>query len=333
MHDRLFDIWYGGHPLGLLLWPLSLIYRLLVGARRLVYRLGLLPSLSLPVPLIVVGNISVGGTGKTPLVIWISRFLCEKGYRPGVVTRGYGGQAKKWPQQVRADSDALMVGDEAVVIARRAAVPVAAGPDRYAAARALIERHGCDIIVSDDGLQHYRLNRDIEIAVIDGVRRHGNGRCLPAGPLREPLSRLKSVDMMVTNGIAVRGEFAMKYIAQSLQPVAARDIATPPPDPARGAGIHAIAATGNPDRFFESLRQQGFRVLKHAFADHYVYRREDVDFADELPVVMTEKDAVKCLRFAGERHWYQPIEAQLPPAFEHRLLELLKRGNRGQTTA
>jgi tetraacyldisaccharide 4'-kinase len=325
LRRRLEELWYSNHPLRLLLLPLSVMFALGVRLRRFAFNIGLFSVHRLPVPVIVVGNISVGGTGKTPLVSWLARFLRDNGYRPGVVSRGYGGNARSWPQQVRDDSDAFMVGDEPVVIARHTGVPVAVGPDRIAAARALLQFQQSDVIISDDGLQHYRMHRDIEIAVIDGVRRHGNGLCLPSGPLREPVSRLRQVDLIVTNGIAARGEVAMKYQMLPLRSLRGSVSDDAAPQAAQGTAVHAIAGTGNPDTFFNALRAQGFRVLRHPFPDHHPFRREDIVFDDELPVIMTEKDAVKCLRIATDRHWYQPIEVDMPPAFGHRVLELLKK--------
>ncbi|MGQ0658342.1 MAG: tetraacyldisaccharide 4'-kinase [Chromatiales bacterium] len=326
--ERLEDLWYAHHPLTLLLLPLSLVYAAIAVLHRGIFTSGLLKALPLPVPVIVVGNISIGGTGKTPLVIWLHRFLKARQFHPGIVSRGYRGHARHWPQQVRPDSDPLVVGDEPLVIARHCGGPVAVGPDRQASAEALLRHHHCDVIISDDGLQHYRLKRDIEIAVIDGIRRHGNGLCLPAGPLREPVSRLKYVDMLVTNGIAGRGEFAMKYEPQPLRRVqGGRDSATPRAH--QGQEVHAVAGTGHPETFFNMLRALGFRVHRHRFPDHHWFSRQDITFGDGLPVIMTEKDAVKCVRFAGPEHWYLPIEVEMPTVFEHRLLELLKRSPHG----
>ncbi|MBS1247916.1 MAG: tetraacyldisaccharide 4-kinase, partial [Proteobacteria bacterium] len=193
---------YSLNGVAVLLWPLSLLFGLAVRVRRLLYQNGLLPSEAIPVPLIVVGNISVGGTGKTPLVARLVELLRDAGYQPGVISRGYGGQSAQWPQQVRADSNPRLVGDEPVLLARRCRCPIMVGPDRVAAARTLLDTHGCNVILSDDGLQHYRLQRDLEIAVVDGFRRLGNSACLPAGPLREPPSRLREVDFVVGNGAA-----------------------------------------------------------------------------------------------------------------------------------
>ena len=287
--------------------------------RRALYRARLLPRHRIPVPVLVVGNIAVGGTGKTPLVLWLAGFLASRGWRPGVVCRGYGGQASRWPQQVRADSDPAMVGDEAVLLASRSGCPVVAcGPRRVQAARALAELAECDLVISDDGLQHLALDRDLEIAVVDGERRHGNGRCLPAGPLREPAGRLRSVDLVVSNGPAARGEFAMSLVpgpAVSLEdPALRRSLAD-----FRGTRVHAVAGIGHPARFFGLLTTRGLAVEEHAFPDHHPFSAADIRFEDGLPVLMTEKDAVKCRRFAGPGHWYLPVVAELPDAFAARL--------------
>jgi tetraacyldisaccharide 4'-kinase len=323
------NLWYGNQPLSMALMPAAWVYAGLAVLRRQSYVSGLLRQHRVAAPVVMVGNLSVGGTGKTPLVIWIYKFLLASGYKPGIISRGYRGRATHWPQQVRPDSDPATVGDEAVVIARHCRGPMAVGPDRRAAAEALIRHHGCDVIVSDDGLQHYPLWRDVEIAVIDGVRRHGNGRCLPAGPLREPHARLGAVDMVVTNGIAGRGEFSMKYLPQPLRPLREPGGAGTP----KVTEVHGVAGIGNPESFFNLLRAQGYRVHKHRFPDHHAFRRQDIEFNDGLPVVMTEKDAVKCERFAGPLHYCLPIEAELPPVFGHRLLELLRRNQHGQKTA
>ncbi|MSR14628.1 MAG: tetraacyldisaccharide 4'-kinase [Gammaproteobacteria bacterium] len=322
------EIWYGRHPLAVALAPLGSLYRLSGKVRRHAYQNGLLKSYRAPVPVIVVGNLTVGGTGKTPLVIWLAGYLKSMGYRPGVLARGYGGRARQWPQQVRADSDPFAVGDEAVVIARRAQCPVAAGPDRRASAKALIEHANCDVLISDDGLQHYALERDIEIAVIDGVRRFGNGRCLPAGPLREPIARLREVDMIVTYGVAGRGEFSMKYVTTHAVNLNRRDrsmtlesLASEP--------VHALAAIGHPERFFTSLRSRGLRPITHAFPDHHRFRASDLAFGDGLPILMTEKDAVKCEAFAPARAWFVPATAEMLEVFATRLETLLARGSHG----
>ncbi|MGD9603083.1 MAG: tetraacyldisaccharide 4'-kinase [Gammaproteobacteria bacterium] len=326
------EIWYGKHPAAVVLAPLSGVYRAIVEVRRRAYAHGVLGIYRASVPVIVVGNLTAGGTGKTPLVIWLAGYLKSLGHRPGVLARGYGGRARHWPQQVRPDSDARAVGDEAIVIARRARCPVCVGPDRRACAEALVAHADCDILISDDGLQHYALDRDVEIAVIDGVRRYGNGRCLPAGPLREPLQRVRSVDMVVTNGIAGRGEFAMKYVTTHAVSLARRDHAATLEEFASDA-VHAVAGIGNPDRFFSALRGHGLRIVPHPFPDHHVFKAGDLAFDDERQVLMTEKDAVKCEAFATNRCWAVPVTAELPEVFATRLEALLARGIHGQATS
>ncbi len=293
--------------------------------RRAAYRRGVLPGHRVGVPVVVVGNVAVGGTGKTPLVIWLAGFLAERGWRPGVVCRGYGGGATAWPQPVRADSDPREVGDEAVLLASRTGAPViACGPRRVRAARDLARDGGCDVVISDDGLQHLALARDLEVVVVDGERRHGNGRCLPAGPLREPLACLADVDLVVCNGDARSGEFAMALVPAPAQRVAGGGARRPLAAFADGL-VHAVCGIGNPPRFFAMLRKAGLTLREHAFPDHHPFRPRDLDFGDDAPVLMTEKDAVKCRGFAGPRHWYVPVSAELPHAFCERLEGLLAR--------
>jgi tetraacyldisaccharide 4'-kinase len=320
---RLEYYWYLRSPWMLLLTPLSLLFRMAAWLRRSAYRIGLLSSHRLPVPVIVVGNITVGGTGKTPLVAWIANHLKHAGYNPGVVSRGYRGKAGSWPQQVRPDSDPAMVGDEAVLLAGICNCPMSVAPNRVAAASALIEHNNCDIIVSDDGLQHYALQRDVEIAVVDGVRRYGNGLSLPAGPLREPLKRLTEVDMVVVNGLGSGNELPMTMksgtaikLIDAEQQCELSEF--------HGQTVHAIAAIGNPERFFVSLRQAGMLVKEHAFPDHYFFRKQDISFDDDLPVLMTGKDAVKCRRLASGNHWYVPVTVTMTAEFPARLQELLE---------
>ncbi len=321
---RLDRIWYENHPLSLALAPLGWLFLGAVWVRQQLYRKGVLAVKRLTVPVIVVGNITAGGTGKTPLVAWIARFLAQSGYRPGIVCRGYGGRSSAWPQAVRAESDPASVGDESVVLARRAHCPVAAGPDRYEAAHALVDGGECDVVICDDGLQHLRLGRDIEIAVVDGVRRHGNRRLLPAGPLREPVSRMRSVHLVVANDGAQPGEFEMllsPWMAINLLDNGERRRL----ETFGGEAVHAVCGIGHPNRFFRMLESRGLHVLPHVFADHHCFRARDIEFDDDRPVLMTEKDAVKCQRLAGARHWYVPVRAELQPAFADRLLALLER--------
>jgi tetraacyldisaccharide 4'-kinase len=326
------NVWYGKHPAALALAPLGHAYQACAWARRAAYASGLFSVYRAVVPIIVVGNISVGGTGKTPLVIWLARKLRDFGFKPGIIGRGYRGVAKHWPQQVRADSDPVAVGDEAVLIAKRTGLPVAVGPNRGDAIEALRKHSGANIIVSDDGLQHYAMARDIEVAVIDGIRRFGNGACLPAGPLREPVTRLERVDLIVTNGLAARGEFPMRYVASHVHRLA--DIPeTVAFEKFSPKTVHAVAGIGYPERFFAMLKRSGFRVTPHAFPDHHRFTPEDLDFSDRAPVLMTEKDAVKCGHFHDDRLWYVPIEVELPEVFERRLKTLLKRIFHGQEAA
>lgn len=315
--------WYDApapHPL---LLPLETLFRQAVAQRRRAYRDGLKPVASLPVPVIVVGNLSVGGTGKTPLVIWLAEFLTAQGFRPGIISRGYGGTKHRAPLAVNATTDPARCGDEPALIAQRTGCPVYVFPQRVAAARALLAAEACDVILSDDGLQHYALGRDIEIAVIDGARGFGNGHCLPAGPLREPPERLASVDFRVYSGAENEDGYAIFL---------AGDVAVNLHDPERrqalsdfaGSPVYALAGIGHPERFFDHLRRHGLKVEGRGFPDHHPYRPEDLRFADNQPLLMTEKDAVKCRAFAGPTHWYLPVTAQLSARFGHDLLTLLK---------
>jgi tetraacyldisaccharide 4'-kinase len=323
--------WYAGHPALLPLWPLGALWALVASARRAAYASALLRSTRLGVPVVVVGNLTVGGTGKTPLTIWLARHLLARGRRIGIVSRGHGGRAADWPQRVHPDSDADLVGDEAVLLARRTGCPMAVGPDRVAAAEALLAAEPLDLLLCDDGLQHYALARDVEIAVVDGLRRFGNGRCLPAGPLREPLGRLASVDLVVCHGVPRRGEFGMQLEPVALMPLLGGEARAPAT--LRGQRVHCVTGIGHPERFFASVRALGARVVAHAFPDHHRFRPADLDFGDDAPIVMTEKDAVKCERFGDRRCWYLAVEAVPAPVFAQRLDALLEELDDGQETA
>lgn len=325
-------VWYGKHPVAIVLAPLGYLYEAFVLLRRLAYKSGLFGIHRPEVPVIVIGNLSTGGTGKTPLVIWLALKLQEIGFRPGIIARGYRGVASRWPQQVRPDSDPIVVGDEAVLIAKRTNVPVAVGPKRVECVEALKKYSDVDIIVSDDGLQHYAMARDIEIAVLDGVRRFGNGACIPAGPLREPITRLKKVDLVATVGLAGRNEFSIAYSLSRLCSVCDPDKVVSIQD-FSPKEVHAVAGIGDPERFFALLRRNGFRVTPHPFPDHHLFTPADLEFADQKPILMTEKDAVKCAHFCNEHLWSAPLEVELPEAFEHRIKTLLKRIFNGQETA
>ncbi len=298
------NMWYGGTPAWWLK-SLSAVYGAATRARRSIYTRGLARSIRLPCAVIVVGNLTVGGTGKTPLVCWLAEQLTGRGLRPGVVTRGYGGSSRAARLVQPADGPEL-VGDEAILLARRSRVPVATGADRPAAAQLLLKA-GCDVILSDDGLQHYALARDCEIVVIDGDRRFGNGRLLPAGPLREAPARLAGVDAVVQNGGAILNDGALQMRLLATSAVAMKYGSSKPLREFAGRPVHAIAAIGNPQRFFAMLRAVGISVIEHPLPDHARLARDDISFADDLPVLMTEKDAVKCREIAGPHHWYVPV--------------------------
>lgn len=320
--------WARVGPVALALWPLSQVYGVLCSLRRGLYALEWLRSERLPVPVIVVGNLTIGGTGKTPLVIALAQALASAGYRPGVVSRGYPG-TDPGPRPVVSGDAPSEVGDEALVLASRCPGPVWIGHARATAARALLVSHPeVDVVLCDDGLQHYALARDIEIAVED-ARGAGNGMLLPAGPLREPLSR--RVDYRVANGIARSG--AERMIVQATgfyrvhapgEPVA-RDLLA--------GQIHAVAGIGNPQRFFQTLHSLGIDAETHAFADHHLYRPEDLDFPGADWVLMTEKDAVKCASFDNANLAYLRVDAVLDPAFFRRLTDQLRECSDGRTTA
>ena len=315
--------WYADRPPPWWTLPVAALYRAITCVRRALYQRGWKRSERLPVPVIVVGNITVGGAGKTPLVIALVEALRERGFNPGVVSRGYGGSAQA-PMLLDDDPDPRVVGDEPALIKLRTGAPVAIGRDRPCAARLLL-KGGADAVIADDGLQHYALARDVEVCVVDGARRFGNARLLPAGPLREPLSRLSEMDFVVCNGSEPRGG----EIPMHLQAGAAFALRDPASTRALGsfAGqrVHAVAGIGYPARFFAMLRGQGVEVIEHPFADHYTYSAFDLAFGDELPVLMTEKDAVKCRSFAGENAWAVPVRACLQPAFFLMISEKLAR--------
>jgi tetraacyldisaccharide 4'-kinase len=308
--------WYRLGPVSVLLFPASLAFRLLVSLRRTLYRAGFLRSIRVPVPVIIVGNLTVGGTGKTPLVLWLAEILCRRGKHPGIVSRGFGAR-RRIPRQVIPGDDAAVVGDEPLLLAEKSGCPVWIGADRAGAARALIAANPeCDVILSDDGLQHYGLARDFEIAVQDS-RGLGNGLLLPAGPLREPPGR--GVDATVANGATPPpGTFHMR-----LRPAGFYRLDSPGTDvPLKHLArqrLHAVAGIGNPERFFSELTQMGLDFTAHAFADHHAFRPHDLAFSDCDLVLMTEKDAVKCRGFGRRDLVALRVVAEVDPA----LVELI----------
>jgi len=316
-------IWSGESPLWLLLLPLSWLYGLVSGAIRLLYRLGLKRAWRAPVPVVVVGNLTAGGNGKTPVVIWLVEQLQKRGIRPGVVSRGYGGKAATYPLLLNAQTTTAEAGDEPVLISQRTGAPVAVSPVRSDAVKALLAEHSVQIIITDDGLQHYALARDKEIVVIDGVRRFGNGWWLPAGPMRERASRLKTVDAIIVNGgVAKQGEIPMQLhpgLAVNLLTGERREAAALP-------NLVAMAGIGHPPRFFATLEQSGARLDKCIpLADHQALTPEQVDAftASGQTLIMTEKDAVKCRAFAKENWWYLPVDTELSGEQPEQLLKEL----------
>lgn len=329
---RLVRDWYLPAPTFLtsVLLPFSWLFRAVTGIRRGLYRRGFVPAASLPVPVIVVGNITAGGTGKTPLVAWLVRLLQEHGSHPGIVSRGYGGNNAS-ARAVQAGNDPRTTGDEPLLLAGTG-TPVWIGRDRVAAARGLLGVHPeVDVIVSDDGLQHYRLPRTVEIVVVDGQRGFGNGALLPAGPLRETLARLDTVDAIVVNGAQsgsmaiVAGNvpvFSMQLAGERFVSLvdATRSVGA---TAFRGLCVHAVAGIGNPERFFASLRALGLEPVCHAFADHHVYTAHDLALPAAGAILMTGKDAIKCRVLADARMWALPVEAVVEHGLIERILEKL----------
>lgn len=315
--------WYQAHPVRWFLLPLSLLYRLIAGMRQFAYQRDWLTRHKMPVPVIVVGNISVGGTGKTPFVLWLCEQLRQAGYQPGVISRGYVGKAEHYPLDVTANTPVASAGDEPVLIARRGQCPVVVDPNRSRAAVHLLSEYHCDVIISDDGLQHYALQRDIEICLVDSQRRFGNKLCLPAGPLREPMARLQQVDFVVYNGEAASQQYQMQLHARHWVNLAQPEQQLPLNAFAEQE-VHAVAAIGHPQRFFDTVCEHGAIVHPHPFADHHAFTASDLVFADALPVLMTEKDAVKCQSFAKPNYWYLPVSADIDDSLAHAILNQLK---------
>lgn len=331
MSQKLVKHWYINGPVAFFLLPVSWLYCSLARWRRSRLEKQRQPVfLNRYIPLIVVGNISVGGTGKTPMVIWLAQTLKAHGYRPGIVSRGYGGRDIDSPQEVTANSDTLKVGDEAIVMSRGTGCPLWVCANRRQAIQSLVNKNpNIDVLISDDGLQHYSMPRDIEIVMIDGERRFGNQLCLPAGPLRESMKRLDEVDFKVVKGLAVTSdEFSMEIGGDVLV-----NIKSPGSQMLlkglKGQEVHAVAGLGNPEPFFRKLEMSGLKVIRHPYKDHHRYQMNDVDFGDGKLVIMTEKDAVKCGVFADKRHWYLPIKARPDASFPTALLRRLKEIQRG----
>lgn len=329
MNNWLQQQWYRPGFWHLLLAPMAGVFWLLSGLRRLCYKVGLARSYKLPVPVVVVGNISVGGTGKTPLVLWLAEELKKQGYSPAIISRGYGGSSSN-VMDVHANSDPAIVGDEPILLAKRSQCPVWVGQDRVKVAQALLRLHPeCNIIISDDGLQHYRLQRDFEIAVIDGSRGLGNGWLLPAGPLREPASRLKTVGAVVCNSDKHDGsESALNAFSMQLEGKVFHNLL----DPTKTApatvfvekSLCAIAGIGNPARFFQQLSDLGLQFKSLVFPDHHAFRSADLQNIKVDAILMTEKDAVKCTAFAEAHCWYLPVNAVVDEALVTRIINKIE---------
>jgi tetraacyldisaccharide 4'-kinase len=317
--------------------PLSVLFGFSVWLRRSLYRAGWLASVALPIPVVVIGNITIGGTGKTPLVIWLTHYLRERGYFPGVISRGHGGQAAE-PIPVYAGSNPVQVGDEPPLIARHSSCPVWVGRDRVQAAQALLKAHPeCNVLISDDGLQHYRLRRDVEIVVVDGAWRFGNNFLLPAGPLREPVSRLNSVDAIIINGtvrkpiLANKPVYEMQLEGETFYQVSKQDHPVAAAELPRDRVV-AVAGIGHPQRFFAHLHALGFTFTQYDFPDHHFYTSHDLHFPHAQVILMTEKDAVKCEKIAPEAAWYLHVDAQVSNDLGQQVLEKIGKKH-GQPTA
>lgn len=320
-------VWYENAFLGWVLLPLSAIYWVVTASRRFLYRCGVFRTHRLAVPVIVVGNLTAGGTGKTPIVIWLARQLRARTFSPGIVSRGYGGSGSDEPMRVDAHSDVARVGDEPLLLARRSACPVAVHANRVRAAELLIDE-GVDVIIADDGMQHYRLGRDYEICVLDGSRGLGNRRLIPAGPLRELPARLSQVDQLLVNGsmtstdrLTVSEQNAIPFKLSAVEACRLNESLARPIERFSGSRVHAVAGIGNPERFFDLLRTFGMQVIEHPFADHAPLTLDDIRFDDDDAVFMTEKDAVKIGRQASDRYWYVPVTVDFDPALALPMIE------------
>lgn len=320
----LVSAWYHGSAWLYLLWPVSLLYRLIMLIRQCCYNLGFFKRYQAPLPVIVVGNITVGGTGKTPMVIALIKALVAAGLKPAVISRGYGSHAPHYPYLVSRSDNATTTGDEPLLIAQSIDCPVMIGADRKQSIELMISQCDCDVIVTDDGLQHYALKRDFEIAIIDGDRLFGNGHCLPMGPLREPVNRLKRVNWVVSNGATDTVSTHMLLQPSELIRLTSNEHYSAESWPF-SKQVHAIAGIGNPSRFFNTLRELGFEPIEHAFTDHHQFIHSDIQFNDDLAVVMTSKDAVKIKPFASDNCWSLPVNAYLPDSFMSDVVDKVQR--------
>jgi len=319
---RLDHYWNSVNLVSILLLPLSFIFFCLSGIRKLLYKLKLLNSYRATVPVIVVGNITVGGTGKTPFIIELVKQLQKQGKKPGVISRGYGGQSQHWPLVVNDQTSATQVGDEPQLIFQHTNCPVVVGPNRKNDIELLLEKFKCDVILSDDGLQHYAMQRDIEICIVDAIKRYGNGWFIPAGPMREGLGRLNQVDIVLYNGgddtvpsFKMTPTMCVPVVQNKLQSIELNNFS--------GKTVHAVAGIGHPQRFFSMLKQYNIKVIPHAYADHHQYQLSDLVFDDEFSVLMTEKDAVKCGDLVLNNHWSVPVVISLSDSAQHKVNQII----------
>lgn len=326
--ETLTKIHYSKSLVSLLLLPLSAVFLLISFIRKTLYQFNFLKSFKLKIPVIVVGNITSGGTGKTPLIIYLANELKKNGYRPGIISRGYGSKTEG-VMEVSQKSDVAEAGDEPMLIQKHTHLPVFVSKDRVLAAKALVKKYAkTDVILSDDGIQHYRLRRDLEVLVIDGTRKFGNGYLLPAGPLREFRSKLKTVDAIVCNHKKViDGSYLMKYKGHFLinlktnKKIHLNNLSL--------KNIHAIAGIGNPDRFFDYLKTFNIVFNSSAFQDHYKFSKKDFRDMNDKNIIMTEKDAVKCQKFSRNNFWYLPVIAEVDSKFTNVILKKLRYINHG----
>jgi tetraacyldisaccharide 4'-kinase len=331
VYNWIHRVWYDGGTTYRLLLPLSGLYWLLIGLRRCLYRFGILDTHRAVVPVIVVGNITTGGTGKTPVTVWLARELRARGFSPGIVSRGYGGSRSSSSMRVDSASDPAMVGDEPVLLSRLSGCPVVVDADRFRAAEMLVE-DGANLVIADDGLQHYRLERTYDICVIDGARGLGNRHLLPAGPLRDTISRLGEVDQVLLNGplkaqgdvFSVVEQNAIEFELIAVEVSRLNGSLTRPIERFEGTTVHGVAAIGNPGRFFNLLRAHGMQVIEHAFPDHARLSPGELDFGDDFDILMTEKDAVKLGRPKSDKLWTVPVELRMDPLLSGPWLEQIE---------
>ena len=319
-HEKL---WYSKNLFSTVLLPLSWFFKTAASLRKVYYESRISHELGPRVFTIVIGNITVGGTGKTPFVIWLANYCKAQGLQVGIVTRGYKRASKRELIEVNPQSTADQVGDESVLLAHKTSCPVMVSANRERAVKQLTNKYNLDVVLSDDGLQHYKLPRDIEIAIVDAERRFGNGRSLPAGPLREPIKRLEKCDLVVSNGYMASTEIAFELSMEDAVSLSSHMIRKPL-DEFKDFTVHAVAGIGNPERFFNMLRSMDMNVIEHKFPDHYRYKEKDLEFNSSDPILMTEKDAVKCRKFTGKKIWYIPVSLLPSSALQQRISAMIE---------